>query len=224
MTTASGRIRNLGPGLRVAALAALGLLCWPGCATKKSLTITRDPYINNGMHVDRQMGDRTGEPLEVAVVMVYPNDLKNDANMRLRPDSGMNVAEWFEKRPQPGDDPAATGGNPRFRLKQSQIYLFTNDTQYYGTRIGPAINGSATDKGDPKVRELDFKEGMNDPNAAIYVFARFNSPGTNATLPAPPVVFRKPGSYPKDLTVHVGVDWNRTATNGQYLEARTASK
>lgn len=223
MTSASGSSAAGRGGWKLAALAAFGLTCWPGCATTKTLTINRDDYINSGMHVDRPLGDRTGEPLDVAVVLVYPSDLKNDANLRLKSDSGISCKEWYEKRPLPGDDPAAVGGNPRFRLKQSQIFLFTNDTQYYGQRVGPALNGVKVDP-QAAVVNFDFKEGANDPHATIYVFGRFNGTEPGSVLAVAPAAFRKPGSYPKALAVRIGVDWNRTATSGQFIEVQTAPK
>lgn len=215
MTTKSASI-----GLKqllILALGGVGLLACPGCACgEKKMSLTRDEYINSEMYIDRPVADRTGAPLEVNVVLVYPDDLKKDVNSQLKPGSGITSKEWFEKRPKAAADPA------RFDLPRSQILLFTNDSDYYGERKGPALQGTKVASPDPALLTFKFERGLNDENAVIYVFGRFTDKD-GYLLPVPPAMFQAPGKYPDELSVHIGVDWNRSGIH-QYIVSRTNRK
>lgn len=194
--------------LRCLWLPGAVLVLTAGCSSR-SITIQQDPYINNGMQCDRSAGERTGEPLELNVVMVYPDDLKDVRNDRLRPGSGITSQEWFSRRPQPGDTVDAESG-ANFRLKPEQIFLLTNDSAVYGKRIGQALRGASLDGASVSKGGIDFDNwASGDSKSVVYVFGRFTDKN-GSVLPVPPAVFNPPGAYPKELVVKVSVSGDCT--------------
>jgi hypothetical protein len=208
--------------VQVAALGLAGAL-YAGCS--RELTITQGPYINTAGDIlrGRSPEDQTGKPLEINIVCVYESDLKKPANDRLKPGSGITSREWYEARPQPGDNVDTEEAHPRFRLPDDQVYLLTNDRTYYGKRIGAAMRGSKIDGFEKLVKEFDYSTwSVHDDNAVIYLFARF-SDDKDLVLPVPPATFNPPGAYKEDLFVHIGVDPARN-NHGQYIENKTDRK
>lgn len=174
-----------------------------GCSGR-TITIEQDPYVNTGMQCDRPAGERTGEPLELNVVMVYPKDLDDERNDQLRPGSGITSQAWFSRRPQPGDSVDAETGN-NFRLKPDQIFLLTNDSSYYGQRIGQALRGASLDGARVTKGGIDFDNwASGDSKSVIYVFGRFTDKN-GSVLPVPPAVINPPSAYAKDMVVKVSV-------------------
>ncbi len=204
------------PGWATTALLSI-MACTAGGGCARSLTISQDEYVNTAMHVDRKAEDRTGEPLELNVVLVYPKDLKDERNDRLKPSAGITSAEWFKKRPIPGDKVDMEASNDRFRLPPDQILLLTNDSDTYGRRIGSCIRGARLDGKTIAKKAIDFSSlAWHDDNAVIYVFARFVDK-QGQVLEAPPARFHPPGAYSKDLAVKIGTREN-ASNYGQYIE------
>jgi hypothetical protein len=170
----------------LALIAGLGALASAGCA--RQLTITQEDYINNAMQIDRSPQDRTGEPLELDIVCVYPDDLADPRNARLGPNSGLTSEEWFRRRPIPGDQVNLGAPSDRFWLPEEQIYLLTNDRQYYGQRIGAALRGAKLDGTAVAKGGIDFNAWfLHSENSVIYVFGRFTDK-QGKVLPVPPAV------------------------------------
>ena len=191
-----------------------------GC--QRHLTITQDPYINTAMHVNRPKDKQTGEPLEVHIVSVYPEDLKNAANARLMPDYGITSDIWFRDRPQPGDRWDVPGTTTRFQLPPGQIFLLTDDRNYYGSYSGPTLHGAAVDGSAPVKRKFKFGGALHNKHSVIYVFPKFIGPD-GTILPVPPAKFDPPGAYSADLSVHIGVEEARPHY-GQHIETTTPRK
>lgn len=213
--------RNRGGGQLGLGIAWLGLslALLGGCP--RTLTITQDPVINTAMDADKDKS--IGTPLEVNIVFVYPKDLKDPANERLRPTSDIKADEWFAKRPRPNE---AKGTPNRFQLPANQIYMFTTerDSEVYGTVIGGALRGANIDKdranGAVVSPALKFEGGLHDGNSVIYVFPKFIDKEANV-LPVKPVKFNPPGNYKESLAVHVGVSQGAARTPptyGQYIQ------
>ena len=205
---------------RILLVAAVCAWAAGGCA--RVLTIAQGDYVNTAIHINRPVGSRTGEPLEINLVSVRAKDLKHEANGRLAPASGITSEEWFRNRPIPGDKADMQNRGTRFWLPKSQILLMTYDKEYYGQRIGDPLRGAATDKAKEIRKTFDFPGGLHDEQSVIYVFGKFiDSKGQ--VLPVPPAVFHPPGAYTRDLSVRVGVDENR-AHFGQYIDNVTQRK
>ena len=210
-----------GVGMVVAALATLTGLAATGCS--RDLMITQDDYVNTATHIiaGRPPEAQTGLPLEVNIVCVYESDL-DEGNERLRPDSNINSQIWFTNRPVPGDTEDKTEGHDRLWLPRDQILLFTNDREYHGKRLGPALRGAKEDGKEIK-KSFDYSVfALHDNNAVIYVFAKFTD-DKGKVLEVPSATFHPPGAYKRDLLVHIGVDPKRPHY-GQYIENRTERK
>ena len=188
----------------------------PGCA--REMTIIQADYINTGMYKQAHRG----EPLELNIVSVYPRDLKNDANERLRPGSGITSKEWFADRPQPGDTKDMEDRDGRFWLKNNQVFLLTDSRKIYGKRVHPALRGAVRDKKKEVVVEFEFAGDLHHDESVIYVFAKFTDPNGDV-LPVRPAVLHPPGAYTHELTVEVGVDDSRD-NYGQYIINKTPRK
>ena len=232
---ASGRdrvsVRGWGVGTVVVGLAVFVL---PGCGPRQ-ITFVQDEYINTAVHCDREVKDRTGEPLELAIVCVYPADLKNEANHGLRREARMTSQEWYKNRPIPGDKPDAEESHPRFRLPRERVYLLTNESEsnVYGTRIGPALNGAKIDGATKIIKaNIEFDSWvLHDRQSVIYVFGRFKDE-VGSVLPVPPAMFDPPGAYTRDIQLKMGVkksspaddECSKGSTKGQYIENITERK
>lgn len=186
-------------------VCGVGLFVCVGC--QRHMTIKQAPYINTARLWDQPRD--SGYPLEVNVVVVTAKDLKNPVNDRLRPGGGITSDIWYSHRPQQNDRwdlPELVTG--RFQLPSSQIYLYTNERQYYGEHRGPALRGSVTD-GRSEVK-LSIKSG----GSCVYVFPKFIGRDHNV-LPVPPAIFDPPRG---DLTVEIGVH-EGGAYDGQFIRA-----
>jgi hypothetical protein len=197
----------------------------PGCA--RSLTITQQDYINTQMHVDRSPEYRTGQPLEVNVVCVYPSDLGKPVNAPLAPDNNLTSDVWYRRRPQSG----SIAGAGTFDLPAKQIYLLTDSKDAYGKVVGPRLRGGKQDgKSTVKISGIDFREkgkfkvtgSLFDARAVLYVFPKFI--GTDGdVLKAAPAKFHPPGDYRRDLYVEIGVE-DRGGREIQYINNTTDRK
>jgi hypothetical protein len=212
------------------AVGWLVLLVSAGCGARR-ITFVQDDYINTAVHCERKPEDRTGEPLELTIVCVYPSDLEVEANHGLRREAKITSREWYERRPIPGDKPDAEESHPRFRLPAKRIHLLTNEeseAKYYGTRIGPALNGAKID-GKAKVvkANIEFDSWLlHDTRSVIYVFGRFKD-RRGHVLRAEPALFDPPGAYTRDIQLRIGVREGQECTGptlGQYIENITERK
>ena len=188
------------------------LLGTAGCAAR-TLNVSQGDRINNAMHHDRHPDQRTGDPLEVTIVCVHPADLEREANRGLKPGSGITCKDWYDHRPV-----RAGGGEGRFDLPSEQVFLLTNEAQFYGTKLGPALNGALKDgKSEIVIKGIPFQSmKLHSRDSAIYVFPKFIGPDWNV-LPVKPAEFSPPGAYASRLTVKIGVDDSREHY-GQFIE------
>ena len=186
-----------------------------GCT--RELILTQDDRVNNAMQIDRRPEDRTGEPLELDIVCVYPHNLKDERNERLKPNSGITSAEWFKRRPIPGDKVDMEAANDRFRLPLGQIFLLTNDREVYGKRIGACLRGAKQDGATITKSGIEFSAtALHDNTSVIYIFGKFIDK-QGKVLDVPPAKFHPPGAYSERLAFKIGVREN--APNfGQYIE------
>lgn len=219
-----GPRRNSGGALAgLGGLLVLGALA--GCA--RNLTVWQDHYINTAPHANRPPEKRTGEPLELAIVAVYPSDLKKPSNELLRPDSPVTCKDWFERCPVGGRGEASVGGD-RFDLPRDQIFLFAKDAKdpkLYGKVIGKALSGAHKDGKEP-IRKggIVYRLGtIHDHDAVLYVFPKFIG-RDGGYLPIAPVKFHPPGAYTDDLVVRIGVRENQPIEQAQYIENLTPRK
>ena len=169
-----GRMRNewdsaIGGFIRTATvfLAVLAIVASTGCVAR-TLTITQTDYINTGMGRDKD----TGEPLEVAIVCVYPKDLKNPVNDKLRPGVGITARDWFE------GEPGSSGGGQPFSISAEQIYWLTDREDASGRTKHGRLHGAVIDGKKPvKITGIRFKWWkLNSNNSVIYVFPKFFGP------------------------------------------------
>lgn len=198
------------------------LLPFTGCG--RQMTITQDPHINTAMHINRPPAQRTGEPLEVNIVCVYPSDLEKPENAQLSPDLGITSDVWYARRPTMG------GTEPgKFDLPPEQLYLFTDASDYYGKKVGPRLKGAVEDgkaeikvKGGIKFRTVGgwgAKGGLHSKKSVIYVFPRFVD-ARGQVLPEKPARWNPPGAYPRHLTCKIGVR-DPDGRAEQYIENTT---
>lgn len=185
-----------------------------GCGDR-TLTISQDRYINTAMHLHRPLAEQTGDPLEVNIVCVSPEDLEKTENDRLKPGSGITAKEWYAHRPEVG------GQQPgKFWLPSDQIYLLTNMTGLCGTVKGPSLAGSVEDGVAQKVvRGIKLPKKPGHRQSVIYVFPKFIGPDA-MVLPTPPAVFNPPSAYPNNLAVEIGVQPGGS-NHGQFIKNTT---
>jgi len=188
-----------------------------GCSTR-TLTITQHDYINTDIHLGRPAGERTGDPLEVNVVCVYPDDLDKPQNAQLRPESGITSDIWYKYRPT--EAVGAAGGN-KFDLPAEQILLLTDATDFYGTRYGPTLRGAVVDGQKERVISDIKLKSLKDKRSVMFVFPLFVS-REGTILPTAPVKFHPPGKHPRHLGVEIGLKdpVNRT---GQFIRTTTGT-
>jgi len=188
-----------------------------GCA--RQLTITQDPYINTAMHGGRKPDGRTGEPLEVNVVCVYPQDLDKPENAQLAPSFAITSDMWYAKRPTHG------GAEPgKFELPPQQVYLFTEATNVYGKKVGPRLKGAVAD-GKAEISlsgGINFEGPYHNDRSVIYLFPKFVDAGGNV-LSVPPVKWHPPGAFTHNLFCKIGVRDPAGAAE-QYTENTTPRK
>jgi hypothetical protein len=164
------------------------------------------------MHHYRHADQRTGDPLEVTIVAVHPDDLEREGNSGLKPGSGLTCRGWYENRP------VHSGGEDRFDLPPEQILLLTNADQVYGKKLGPALNGAINDgRADVVIKGIPFRwTKLHSRDSVIYVFPKFIGPDGDV-LPVAPAVFNPPGAYTSALHVRIGVGESQEHY-GQYIE------
>lgn len=207
---------RFGRGLVVGLLAPVLLT---GCA--RSLTIRQDPYINTASQANRPADKRTGDPLELTIVCVYPADLKKPGNEALQPDSKITSKEWYDRRPEVGLEKSAG----RFDLPANQIYVLTNADKVYGRRIGSALRGAAFD-GDRPIQKtgIDFKwDALHGEQSVIYVFPKFIG-ASGGVLPVPPAKLHPPGAYDANVEIKIGLHADRPPEDAQYVEVLSPRK
>ncbi len=198
----------------------VGLACSVLAGCGRSLTIQQDTYINTGGQAARPADKRTGEPLELDVVCVYPKDLDQATNELLRPESRITCRDWYDRRP------VATGEEKgRFDLPRDQIYVLTNDERVFGRHIGQSLRGALLDGTAPvKKGPLQFRwNDLHSEHAVIYVFPKFVGKDGNV-LPVLPAKFHPPGAYTSDLEIKIGVDADRPLEEAQYVKVLSARK
>lgn len=207
----------------VVGLASLPAL--PGCASR-TLTLTQADYVNTRIHVKRKnVEDRKGEPLEVNIVCVYPSDLRKDKNALLAPDQNITSDVWFQRRPEVGKENEAG----RFELPTRQIYVLTDDANYYGKRVGGRLCGAIKDKKEKiLVKGIDFRNkgkvagDLFKRRSVIYVFPKFLG-RDGEILRVEPAKFNPPGDYRRDLFVEIGVI-DHGGAEEQYIKNTTGRK
>jgi hypothetical protein len=222
-------------------ILAVGLAAIIGLGCERRLTIRQDGYINNAMHHARPEARRTGEPLELTVVLVLPDDTKKPENEVLRPDNPVIVTakDWYDRRP----------GSPAQRplsIPEDQIFLFTDSPNPHGLVVGSALHGHAfqddftltlnivagsdnfvqLDAG-PKIplkqvtRFLDLKGNpLDSKDCALYIFGRF-ADESGDMLPVKAVMIR-PKEMKENGEIRVGVDKELYKSNpgqAQYIKA-----
>ncbi len=195
-------------------VVAYAALVSTGCAAR-TLTITQDDRINTAVHRHRPEGERTGDPLKVTIVCVYPKDLEREENQGLKPGSGITCKDWYANQPVRG---GSVGG--RFKVPPEQIYVLTNESEVYGNKKWRALQGAIRDgTKQVEVSGIRFRTKLYGRNSVIYVFPKFIGPA-GEVLPVPPAVFSPPGAYASRLGVKIGVEEGR-GIYGQYIENTT---
>jgi hypothetical protein len=204
----------------VLAGGALMMIALTGCA--RSLTIHQDKYINTAPHANRPPDQRTGDPLELNIVVVYPQDLKKPENELLKPDSKITSRDWYAHRPEPGNET----GTGRFALPKDQIFLLTKDDKYYGRKLDNALRGAAV-TGDKPIVERGIAlnwDHVHDAQTVIYIFPKFIGKD-GSVLPIAPAKYDPPGAYAGDLEVRIGVHADsKVLDEAQYIENMTPRK
>lgn len=184
----------------------LGVVCsslLTGCASR-SLTVRQQDYINTAMHRDRDAEKRTGEPLRVDVVCVYPSDLQKGGNQLLNPESRVTSDYWFDNG----------AGNGKISIPADQIYVLSDNSNEYGTVKHPSLRGAKQDgKSEVTIKGLKFKEkrgwkeggALLAKEAVIYVFPKFTNK-EGKVMDIPPAKFYPPSKYSKNMIVEIGVE------------------
>lgn len=181
----------------VGLLLGLAAVALSGCASKE-LVITQAEYVNTGM-------GPSGEPLELHIVYVHPEDLKHAANGRLAPESGITSDVWFRDKPQPGDTKDMSGRGSRLWLPEDQILLLNNPPAdiSYGTHVGNRARGAAYDKSEMVVRRNLAIKGRGKTPTVVYVFPKYID-SRGQIMPKRPAKFHPVGDYGDELRVRIG--------------------
>lgn len=195
------------------ALSAL-VLAATGCSSTRTLRVTQEEYVNTGMSWRLPPENRTGDPLEVSVVWVLPEDLENPVNRDLRPESGITTKIWYERRPELGAQP----GSGKFEIPAGQIFVLADQEGIYGTRLGCRLHGAHQKQKHTETLTYQFKVPSVFGDPIVYVFPKFVGEG-GELLPVPPAVYTPPESRNNMFAVQIGVDAGRQnePTAGQYI-------
>lgn len=184
-------------------LGVVGASLLTGCASR-SLTVRQQDYINTAMHRDRDQEKRTGEPLRVDVVCVYPSDLQKGGNQLLNPESKVTSDYWFDNG----------AGNGKISIPADQIYVLSDNTNEYGIWKHPSLRGAKQDgKNEVTIKGLKFKEkrgwkeggSLLAKEAVIYVFPKFTNK-EGRVMDIAPAKFYPPSRYSKNMIVEIGVE------------------
>ncbi len=203
---------------RAAAMIVLAPICLTGCARK--LSITQTEFVNNAMWPAAERSSRSGEPLELNIVCVYPADLNRAENSRLGPDKGLTSDIWFRDRPILGDTASTASRGSRFWLPSDQIFVMSNDTTAFGTSVGPALRGARDDGRATFQVEFDFDGSIHHSQSVIYVFGKFVD-RHGSVLPVPPAKWNPPGDYKASIAVEVGCNPQQSVNEGQFIRNTT---
>ncbi len=189
-----------------------GVALASGCSSNK-LTILQSEYINTAVHLNRPVDQRTGDPLEVTIVCLYPDDLEKESNAGLKPGSGITSKGWYDNRP-------THSGSGGFQVPADQVFLLTNDSQPYGTRVGRRLQGAKRDgRSEVVVTGINFRSrSMFKSGPIMYVFPKFIGP-QGQVLPVPPILYSSPRQR-RGIRFKIGVDPSRDHY-GQYIERIT---
>lgn len=183
-----------------------------GTGCQRTLRIYQDDYINTAPVADRPRDAQTSVPLQLDLVVVYPDDLENPVNERLRPGAGITAKDWYERRPGSGKEHA-------FELPKEQVHVIGSDREW-GRNLAPAIRGRVLDRSDPIViKDLKIKwSHAGDHDSVLYIFPRFIDE-RGGVLPVPPVEVSPPNKHGSDLAIKVGVRPDvRQPEMAQYIE------
>ncbi len=211
-----------GMGRNCASIQTYKLLAYSACLTafasgcsSNALTIVQGEYLNTAVHMNRPVDQRTGDPLEVTFVCLYPEDLEKEANSGLRPGSGITCKGWYDNRP-------SHSGGGGFQVPADQVFLLTNDSQPYGTRVGRRLQGANRDgKSKLVVKGVNFgSRGFFKKSPVMYVFPKFIGP-QGQVLPVSPIIYESP-RWRGGFRFKIGVDSNREHY-GQFIERITDS-
>ncbi|MBK8915830.1 MAG: hypothetical protein IPM64_14770 [Phycisphaerales bacterium] len=171
------RSRNL---LGAAALLAL----ISGCAETVNIQFTREERINT---IDDKSA---GRPLDVAVVLVTPDDVKRNPQLDPR-SAAINSLEWFSAA-------ESNRGTTPYNLPLAQVRYFTDSESLYGTKLGPPLPGFLS-PAEPRL----VRWGKAPEDSAIFIFARYQDE-RNAVRPTRPVILDIELGGPDPYVVHVG--------------------
>lgn len=176
------------------AAVTMAFLASSGCAAR-TLTIVQAGLINDE-------AKSTGEPLEVTIVCVTPEDLKKERNELLDPTSDITCKQWYAFRPDKNSRDAT-----RFQIPSNQIFLLTDQPkgQVWGQIRGPALRGADRDSrgGKVVVKNIAFPRDLWNKKSVIYVFPRFIGKDWNE-LPVAPVKYNPPGDSTRKLSCEIG--------------------
>lgn len=178
-----------------------------GCATR-AVSIRQEALINTAYIAE-------GEPLEVTVVCVHPDDLENQVNQPLAPGSNINSKVWYERRPTL----SGSNSNP-FVLAQDRIFVFTDDPedQVWGRKLGPSLRGADQDGRSLIQTSIPFRDTFWRSGSVIYVFAAFSGP--DGVIPAAPAIF--PGHHRAKIAIAIGTiegkRGNSNENHGQFIK------
>lgn len=204
-------------------LLALGVGAALTIGCERRLILRQGEYINNAMHAKRPEGRRTGEPLEVTLVLFLPEFYDIPANEALRPKQSKVITsqDWYERRPGSPNNPKA------FEIPEDRIFLLTDEPRFYGTKVGGALHGGKLegtlsirvddesiqvgDQKPVKIKRLDNPLDLkahpfNDERCAIYLFGRFVGENGEVLPVKPEVITPKNISHEQEITIQVDVD------------------
>lgn len=184
---------------RAARYGVLGLMAVLSLGCERRFTIRQDNYINNAMHYKRPEAKRTGEPVELTIVLFLPKDYANERNKDLRPEQPPSSATWYERRP------GGPSAQP-FDIPTTQIFqLLLHGKALEGDKE-VTFDSDRDLKVEIKDDPLDLEpHPVNSKKCAIYVFPRFTDE-TGKVLDIKPIVFNPPSKFEENLIIEVGVD------------------
>jgi len=204
-------------GWGVLVRGALGVVMLAGAGSvgcSRVLTIEQDPYINTAMHRGRPADRRTGQPLEMYVVCVTPEDLEKPANQKLDPTFDITSDVWYQLR-------ATRAGEPgRFDVPENQIFVLTDSAHVYGKKVGSRLKGAVADgKSEVVVSGISFDGPLYNAKSVIYAFPKFVD-SSGRVLRVKPAKWHPPGAFTRNLYSKIGVRDPGGAAE-QYIENTT---
>jgi hypothetical protein len=225
-----------------ALMALVGLVASLGSACEHQLTIRQGDQVNNAMHRKRPKAARTGEPLELTLVLVLPKARETPANEALRPPSEgeavtITCKDWYERRP---GGPSATP----FAIPPGHIFVLTDQSapaDGHGIKVngGALLHGSKFDDdltvilgedyimiGGQKTqterwdKPWDFSlSPLGSKECCLYAFGRFTNEAGDV-LPVKAAMRRPKDMKGKSTVIRVGVDaalYENDPVQAQYI-------